>query len=263
LRRLRSSSRQAAKPLILITGAGGLIGSVLRQGLRNDHSIRGLDIATTTGVEHVVDLAEGIDVGPLFAGAHAVVDLAGTSDVDADWSAIRGNNIPATLNTFESARAAGVSRIVYASSNHITGMYERDEPYASILAGRYDNVDPATIRRIDETSSIRPDSPYAVAKAAGEAAGRFYWEEYGISVICLRIGTVNHQDRPTSVRHFATLLTHRDLIQLVRSALTAPLSVGFVTVYGVSANRWRIWDIERARDLLGYAPQDDAERWRP
>jgi hypothetical protein len=32
--------------------------------------------------------------------------------------------------------------------------------------------------------------------------------------------------------------------------------------YGVSANRWRIWDVDDARRTIGYQPQDDAEDWR-
>jgi hypothetical protein len=30
----------------------------------------------------------------------------------------------------------------------------------------------------------------------------------------------------------------------------------------VSANTWRIWDIDEARDAIGYTPADDAEEWR-
>ena len=37
----------------------------------------------------------------------------------------------------------------------------------------------------------------------------------------------------------------------------------FGVYYGVSANRWRIWDLEAARADLGYAPVNDAGTWRP
>ena len=109
---------------------------------------------------------------------------------------------------------------------------------------------------------IRPDGPYGIGKAFGEAAGRYYSDVHGLSVICLRIGTLNRESRPTSVRHFATLLTHRDLVQLVRRCIDAPDDLRFAIFYGVSDNKWRFWDISNARDLIGYAPQDDAERWR-
>jgi len=95
-----------------------------------------------------------------------------------------------------------------------------------------------------------------------EAAGRYYAEEHGLSVICLRIGTVNQQDRPRNPREYATLLTHRDLVQLVRRCFEAPLDLRFAGFYGVSRNTWRIWDIEDAGSALGFAPVDDAERFR-
>ena len=81
-------------------------------------------------------------------------------------------------------------------------------------------------------------------------------------MLCLRIGTVNRDDRPANARQFATLLTHRDLVQLVRRCLQAPEELAFGVYYGVSANTWRFWDLEDAARELGYVPEDDAERWR-
>ena len=69
---------------------------------------------------------------------------------------------------------------------------------------------------------IRPDSAYGIGKALGEAAGRYFSETYGLSVLCLRIGTVNRENLPLKARHYATLLTHRDLTQLVERCLAAP-----------------------------------------
>jgi uronate dehydrogenase len=247
---------------VLVTGAGGLIGGILRDGLRDAYTVRGLDARPGRGVDVVADMSDLAAIGPAFEGVDAVVDLAANSDADASWDAVRANNLPATVNAFEAARLAGVRRVVFASSNHVVGMYERDEPYASVVAGRYDGLDPTTLARLDETSPIRPDGPYGIGKAFGEATARFYWEEHGISAVCLRIGTVNREGRPTNARHFATLLTHRDLVTLVRCCLAAPPAVGFAIVYGVSANTWRMWDIERARELIAYEPRDDAERWR-
>ena len=109
-------------------------------------------------------------------------------------------------------------------------------------------------------SPIRPDGPYGIGKAFGEAAARYYADEFGLSVVCLRMGSVS--ERPTSAREFATLLTHRDLVQLVRRVLAAPDSLRFAVYYGVSANTWRFWDIDDARRDVGYEPEDDAEAWR-
>jgi len=175
---------------------------------------------------------------------------------------VKDNNLAAAIGTLEAARRAGVARVVLASSNHVTGLYERDEPYASVLAGRYEGLDPEAVPRLHAHSPIRPDGFYAVGKSGAEAAARYYAEEYGLSVICLRIGTVNRDDRPRNPREYATLLTHRDLVQLVRRCLEAPHEVGFGVFYGVSRNTWRIWDIGEAAAVLGYEPLDDAESFR-
>ena len=79
---------------------------------------------------------------------------------------------------------------------------------------------------------------------------------------CVRIGTVNAADRPSRPRHFATLLTHADLVRLVRAAIEAPEDLRYGVFYGVSNNTWRFWDLDAARESLGYVPEDDAERWR-
>jgi uronate dehydrogenase len=251
-----------ARPGLVITGAGGTIGRVLRAELADSYTLRTIDQRPASGIDLVADVRSSERLSAAFAGAGAVVELAASSSVGSSWGRVLENNLVATIATLEAADRAGVPRVVIASSNHVTGMYERDEPYASVLAGRYDGLDPATLPRIRADSPIRPDSSYAVGKVAAEAAARFYAEEHGLSVICLRIGTVNRVNRPRSPREFATLLTYRDLTQLVRRCIDAPLDLGFAVFYGVSLNTWRIWDIRDAAAAIGYEPVDDAEHFR-
>lgn len=252
----------SARPGVVLTGAGGTIGRVLRKGLAEAYLLRTIDQLPGPGVDLVADVRQVERMEKAFAGARAVVDLAANPSVDSSWVVVKDNNLAAAVGTLEAARRAGVARVVLASSNHVTGMYERDEPYASVLAGRYEGVDSEAVPRLRAEFPIRPDGFYAVGKSAAEAAGRYYSEEYGLSVICLRIGTVNRDDRPRNPREFATLLTHRDLVQLVRRCLEAPRELSFAVFYGVSRNTWRIWDIDDATAVLGYEPLDDAERFR-
>ena len=246
---------------LLITGAAGLVGGVLRDGLTADYDVSGIDLKPAEGVA-VADTTDLNAVLPACEGVDTVIDLASVPDQDSPWDVVYRNNLPSTYNALEAARRAGVRRLIFASSNHATGNYEDDEPYASIVAGRYEGLDPATIPLVSPDMPIRPDGPYGIGKAFGEAAGRYYSDRYGLSVICLRIGTLNREGKPQVPRHFATLLSHRDLVQLVRRSIEAPDSVRFAIFYGVSNNKWRFWDISNSRELAGYAPKDDAERWR-
>jgi nucleoside-diphosphate-sugar epimerase len=251
-----------SQPGVVITGAGGTIGSVLRRELVDSFALRTIDRLPGRGIDLAADVRRPERMASVVAGAEAVVELAANSSVNTSWRRVLENNLAATVGTLEAARRAGVPRVVVASSNHVTGIFERDEPYASILAGRYENLDPGALTLIRADSSLRPDSFYAVGKCGAEAAGRYYAEEHGLSVICLRIGTVNRENRPRNPREFATLLTHRDLAQLVRRCLEAPLDLRFAVFYGVSGNTWRIWDIDDAASTIGYEPLDDAERFR-
>jgi nucleoside-diphosphate-sugar epimerase len=253
---------RAGKPGLVITGAGGTIGRMLNDGLAADYEIRSIDEVPRPGVDIVADVRRVELLEPAYVGAAAVVDLAAAAAVSTPWASVRENNIAATVGVLETARRAGVGRVVFASSNHVTGLYERDEPYASVLAGRYDGLDPETLPRVRTDWPVRPDSFYGIGKIAGEAAGRYYSEEYGLSVICLRIGSVRVQDRPTDTREYSTFISQRDLVQLVRRCIEAPPDLRFAVFYGVSRNRWRIWDIEDASAALGYEPLDDAESFR-
>jgi nucleoside-diphosphate-sugar epimerase len=263
MRRLGCGRARTTMTKILITGATGLIGGLLTHQLRKRFVVAGVD-RRRSGEENVrrLDLARSRRIDSLFQDVDAVVDLAALPGPQRSWREVAENNIPATMNALEAASRAGVRRFVFASSNHVTGMYEREPPYDSIVAGDYKGLDRSRIPLITTAWPIRPDSPYALGKALGEAAARYYADTFALSTICLRIGTVNPENRPLKSRHFSTLLTHADLARLVEAAITAPPERRYGVYYGVSANTWRIWDIENARDEIGYEALDDAERFR-
>jgi nucleoside-diphosphate-sugar epimerase len=243
---------------ILITGAAGLVGTVLMRGLDGRYDLVGVDRALRRPANvHRRNLARSRGLAGIFDGVDAVVDLAGLASLRTEWKAVWRNNLPATLNVLEASRRAGVRRYVFASSNHVTGGYEREPPYSAIVAGDYAGLDPGSLPLVGADWPVRPDGAYALGKVLGEAAARWYSDAFGLSAICLRIGTVNAEDRPLQPRHFATLLTHADLLRLVEAALTA--DVRFGVCYGVSRNTWRFWDTSNE---IGYDPQDDAERYR-
>jgi nucleoside-diphosphate-sugar epimerase len=248
---------------ILITGAAGLLGRVLVGGLGERYAVSGIDrMGSRRGEMRRVDMSKQKGLDSLFDGFDTVIDLAALPSERTPWSEVWRNNLPATMNALDAARRGGVRRYVFASSNHVTGMYERDAPYAAISAGEYDGLDPRQTPLIEPSWPLRPDGPYAIGKALGEAAARYYSDAFGLSAICLRIGTVNRENRPTAPRHFATLLSHADLLRLVQAAVTAPADLQYGIYYGVSRNTWRFWDIGDARDEIGYEPQEDAERFR-
>ncbi|MFP6594121.1 MAG: NAD(P)-dependent oxidoreductase [Dehalococcoidia bacterium] len=249
---------------VLVTGSGGLIGGALFRELGDRYEFSGLDVGAPSDpiVPIMVgDLSDMDSVRKAFDGVDAVVHMGADSNQAASWDSVLPNNLIATHNVFEACRDAGVKRVVYASSNHAVGMHELDDPYSRIRVGDYEGLDPDNIPQIDHTVQIRPDGQYGISKAFGEATGAYYAENFGLEVACLRIGTVNRADCPVEVRQLATWCSHRDVLQLIHLCLEVE-SLQFDIFYGVSDNKWRFWDIDHAREVLGYAPEDNGEDYR-
>jgi len=229
---------------LLLTGAAGGLGRVLRPRLKRlCRVLRASDIAAMdaagTGEEVVVaPLQDGAAVDALVAGVDAIVHLGGVS-VEGPFEAILQANIVGLWNLYEAARRHGTKRIVFASSNHVTGFYRQDEVVSPL--------DP-----------MRPDGHYGLSKAFGENLSRFYYDRYGLETVCLRIGSSFPE--PKDRRMLATWLSYDDLERLVIASLSAPV-VGHSVVYGMSDNRTTWWDNTSARHL-GFRAEDSSESFR-
>jgi uronate dehydrogenase len=230
---------------LLLTGAAGYLGRTLAPGLVPlAQHLRVSDLALplaaadlpSAAQRHPCDLAEARAVHTLLAGVDAVVHLGGVA-VEGPWDPILQANIRGLHHLFEAARRQGVKRVVFASSNHVTGCYEQAQ----------------TIRPTDPP---RPDGNYGLSKLFGEGIASLYWDRFGIETVCLRIGTA--LPTPPDRRALATWLSLPDLLRLVTAALTAP-GVGFLVAYGISNNTRRFYDSQAAWQRLGYRPQDNAE----
>jgi len=242
-----ASADAVARPVfdrLLLTGAAGGLGRELRPRLRR--------LARVLCLSDIVELApagEGEEamtaalqdasaVDRIVAGSQAIVHLGGIS-TEGPFAPILEANIVGVWHLYEAARRHGVKRVVFASSNHVTGFYRQDEVIAP--------GDP-----------MRPDGHYGLSKAFGENVARFYFDRYGIESVCLRIGSSFPE--PKDRRMLATWLSYDDLERLVVASLTAPV-VGCTVVYGASDNTTTWWD-NTAAAHLGFRPQDSSERFR-
>jgi uronate dehydrogenase len=229
---------------LLLTGAAGGLGRQLRQRLKpHCTTLRLSDVAdlgdAAAGEEVMPAALENADaVLALLEGVDAVVHMGGIS-VEGPFEPILQANIVGVYNLYEAARKHKVRRIVFASSNHVTGFYRQDEV-------------------IDVTMPMRPDGYYGLSKAFGENISRFYFDRYGIETVCLRIGSSFPE--PTDRRMLATWLSYDDMERLVLAALSAPV-VGHSVIYGASDNAVGWWDNTPARHI-GYRPQDSSEPFR-
>ena len=234
-----------------VTGAAGRIGVHLRSAL---HEL-GVELVSTDVVEvapaggaekavasaqpsaperrEVVDVADLEALTALFAGCDGVVHLGGLSD-EADFHDLATVNVVGTYHVLEAARRAGVGRVVFASSNRLTGAYDTDTT-------------------VDVGMTPRPDGFYGVSKVAGEALCRLYSDKFGLSTVALRIGS--YGAAPEDTRHLHTWLSRPDAVRAFVAAMTTDVHVA--VFYAVSANAEGWWDLA-AGEAVGYHPQDDA-----
>lgn len=228
----------------LLTGAAGSLGTELRKsGMRLGKILRlsALDHCADLQPheeDHPADLADFDAVSRAVKGCDAIVHM-GAQAVEGPWNTILNSNIIGTYNVYEAARQHGVKRIVFASSVHAIGFYERTQT-------------------IDGNVRTRPDSLYGVSKTFGENLGSYYFDKFGIETVCIRIGSCFPE--PTDRRHLITWLSFGDCRRLVEKCLSAP-RVGFMVVYGMSGNSQYFWD-NRTAGVLGYKPEDSADDYR-
>jgi len=238
----RDPSGQGGRRRVLVTGATGTIGLLLSERLREDYDVvqHGRTPRRPDQEEelHRADLTRYDDVAELMDGVDTVLHLAGEASPEAEWEAVHAANIVGYRNVLEAAREAGVRRVVYASSNHAMGMYDRLEEWP---------VYPHHLPR--------PDSLYGGSKVFGETIGRFYHDQYGLDVISLRIGWCSGDPMlaDEEILH-AMWLSEDDAVQVFRCAIEAEVPYG--VYYAVSDNPNRRWDLTNTMLELGYRPRD-------
>ena len=299
---------------VLVTGAGGLVGATVAEGLAaSGHSVRAHDIRSLDDINPTLaaacssvqqsDLSDFDAVLQAVRGVDAVVHLGGSPGVQGEedpayahvppnsdaWATILRSNVEGTRNIFEAAAQLNVKRVVYASRAGLLSPY----PWA-------------LFRSIE--LPIKPVGNYSCSKAMGEALSFSYASTYPMDVVVVRIGnyrparerlTHPHQlgktdpseqcntllplaQKPslkclrpnlTALRWLAVAYGagRADCLQLFEQAISHPLpdtcSVGtspdqgrHAIVFGVSGcARWKCYDLEHGRRVLGYWPTENAD----
>jgi nucleoside-diphosphate-sugar epimerase len=180
-------------------------------------------------------------------GIDAVIHLAAQAWGDDIHTHLIPNNVTGCYNIFEAARQAKVKRVIFASTHHVVGLYLKEDI------------------KVNEEVPVRPDNLYAVTKVFGEALARFYAEEHGLSVISARIGWYLTPEEFVDVQNpdwknwaWRMWLSPRDMEQFMTRCLEAE-NISYETLNCISDNSRKLLDLTRAKAVLGYTPQDNAE----
>ena len=180
------------------------------------------------------DLEDPRALGEVAEGCRLVLHFGGVS-TEQPFDAVLGPNLRGTHHVYDLARRQR-ARVVFASSNHAFGLYERGV-------------------RLDHDCLLRPDGFYGLSKAYGELVGRMHWEKHGVETVAVRIGSV--LPAVPDERILSTWLSHDDFVGLMRCCAAAP-AVGFAIIWGASGNSRSFWGRDdRAR--LGWTPRDSSD----
>ncbi|CAA9383633.1 MAG: UDP-glucose 4-epimerase [uncultured Phycisphaerae bacterium] len=251
-----ATAAAGGKRTVLVTGAAGTIGSSFAEHGAARYDLR-LMVRPTSKPEKTdrlakfgqlvrAELADPAALKAAFAGVDTVVHLAADPDPNATWASLLPDNIVGTYNTMVAAKAAGVRRVVYASSIHAVGGYG-----------------PAV--QVKTSEPPNPGDLYGVTKCFGEALGRYMAEQEGLSVIAIRIGAFQPPEavaKPRALGFVDCWISPRDMNQLFDRCIAAD-HLRWAVFHGLSGNAFNHLDLSDAKALLGYEPQDDAAATLP
>lgn len=214
---------------VAITGANGKVGQALMGQLDPEKfDITPLDLPEhdSSNLDDLIEATQGHDALIHFAWKDLGVD------------SVDPLNGVMYENAYKAAVANKIGLVIMGSSNHARDHNQREED------GRIRYTGQAELA----------NNIYGVEKQKMEAMGRFFAYGNGLSVLCLRIGNINTEDKPKADVP-TRWLSHRDFGQLVTLALEARLEAGhFEVVYGVSRQSTFDWV-----NSFGYEPSDTAE----
>ena len=228
------------KHSVLLTGPGGRIGPHILPTFHEQFHLKILDRRPIESEPEtiVADLSSIETLTAAMAGCDTVVHLAATSDEAPFVEELVPNNVVGLYNVFEAARAAGVKRVVFASTVQAVSFYPKEHS-------------------VQATDLPRSVSLYGVTKAMGETMGRYYHDKHGLEFIAVRIGwflDYDHEHR-TSGRANAIWLSPRDAASFLARCVTAE-NVGYAIVHATSKTDFERLSLAPAREVLGWEPED-------
>lgn len=193
----------SSKSVVAITGASGMLGTMLRshlckQGVQvisidQEHPVSQgapcLDFQISLPNDRICDFADYNSCQHIFEDCTHVVHLAASGDAAAGWDQVLPNNIHGMINATNAAKHAGtVSRFVFASTNHT---YHANTMGAA-GPGSFSNakmIERGGPGKVGVSAPFAPDSNYAVSKIFGESLGSYVARiEKAYDFVALRIG---------------------------------------------------------------------------
>lgn len=231
------------KKKIIITGAAGTIGTILRRGLSSEYEISAIDKIAVPQEEIIaLDVSNYDQLKEAVKGHDVIIHLAWAYWGDIDHDAmlkVTEQNFQMYTNVYRAAIELNIPRVIMASSVHADkDLFKKGEPSSL----KVDRSKPAS-------------GGYGAQKQAIESFGHAYANRGLFDVICLRFGAVRPNDKLVP-KEESIYLSHKDLVSAVKTVLEANIIPDrYSTFYVISNNPGRIQSVENP---FGWEPQDNA-----
>lgn len=264
----------------LLTGAYGRVGTAILDKLNKKYNFVNFDLKDHPDFNTITGNITNYDkINSAMKNCNNVIHLAASSRVDSSWSDVLENNIIGTRNCLESSKQNNINKVILASTNHVLGMYEKENK-PEIYKKEFS-------LNLDKKTPVRPDSYYGTSKVFLESLGRYYVEnyEYPKRVYVLRLGSIREPsgDHPysdaekgvkenkwdknskkylQSVNRMKGLWqSRRDLAHMIDCCLKND-TVKYDIFNGISDNSRSWFDISNAKKVLDYNPKDSSDEWK-
>ncbi len=243
-------TERASEPKhVLVTGSTGAIGQPLsRYLLGRGHTVRGFARRPTPGLEDFVvgDLSDRDAVRRAVDGVDTIVHLGAYPNPADFLDVLLGPNVVGLYNVCEAAVELGVKRLVLAST-------------VQVITGH-----PISDRAVRVEDGPAPTNHYALTKAWAELAGDMYARVHGLSAISVRIGwlprnTEEARRLAASPQGRRIFFSHDDSDRFFACCVESPNPAPGTSVVLQATSRPvgpARMDIEPAREIIGYVPQD-------
>lgn len=176
---------------VLVTGAAGLLGRfVVDELLTNGYAVRGFDRRRgKADVDwRVADITDTVAVGDAVKGVDSILHIAAVPNIwSGDGQTIVRVNVQGTYTVFEAAEAQGIERVVFCSSDSVSGYTVRE---GRMLRPLY--------APLDLNHPLQATDPYAISKVLGEDLARAYALR-GMSVVALRTVFVAYPEMASEI----------------------------------------------------------------
>ena len=248
---------------VLVTGATGTIGTIVREDLSARYDLTLVSRRPIPSPNYrKVDVCRDYDgLKQVMTGQDAVLHLAYVEEDEATVA----NHLMAK-NVYRAAlETEPRPRLIMASSIHVVGGHLNwdEEPYCFIARREYGRIQDLSAAMLTDEHRLLPNGLYGALKAYLEPLGEFYASR-GLPVVVVRFGGVRCDDElQDEAGYQAFWLSRRDCGRIIVRAIESELARNFVRVFAISDNQYRVHSLANARNLLGYEPQDDAERRSP